>query len=161
MQENILVHNSIMTPDGTILVSRHRHDFVYHTDKNGHRYCLDGGLDYIRMSYPEFKPSLFKKVLKWLGFPISNNLMPTNLCAYIGDPICKLRQVVSRGGRGINGDEPLRYVLLKDINDSWLDNIISYEEEFRPYNLYLPVYREEKRYREVNKIKVEDDTSKD
>jgi hypothetical protein len=36
--------------DGTILQSKHRHDYVSHTDANGEFYFVDGGLEYIRHS---------------------------------------------------------------------------------------------------------------
>ncbi len=38
-----IILNSIRTPDGTILVSEHEHDFVRYTDKNGLKYAIDGG----------------------------------------------------------------------------------------------------------------------
>ena len=38
------------TPDGTILESKHRHDYVTHLDANGKEYMLDGGLAYVRSS---------------------------------------------------------------------------------------------------------------
>lgn len=48
------VTNAIKTPDGTVLQSRHRHDFVTHHDiKSGERYILDGGLEYKRTSMNE------------------------------------------------------------------------------------------------------------
>ena len=40
--------NKIRTPDGTIIESKHQHDFVCHTDANGKRYCVDGGKSYLR-----------------------------------------------------------------------------------------------------------------
>ncbi len=43
-----LIRNAIQTPDGTILESRHIHDYVCHTDKNGHYYAVDGGLSYLK-----------------------------------------------------------------------------------------------------------------
>jgi len=43
-----VLYNAIQTPDGTILVSRHRHDFVSYKDKNNNYYAVDGGHDYTR-----------------------------------------------------------------------------------------------------------------
>lgn len=126
--EKQLLHSSIRTPDGTILTSRHRHDYVTHLDKNGETYILDGGIDYIRASINVEKAE--------------------DLSLYSDDAHEKLREVVSRGGRGKNGDEELKYVLLKDIDDEWLQAIIEYEELNRPNNKYLPVYREEVKFRE-------------
>jgi len=44
----MLLKNSVRTPDGTEIVSRHRHDMCCYTDKNGKRYCIDGGNNYFR-----------------------------------------------------------------------------------------------------------------
>ncbi len=46
----MIIQNAIQTPDGTILVSRNRHDFQTHLDKNGSRYGVDGGLDYFKIT---------------------------------------------------------------------------------------------------------------
>lgn len=43
-----LIRNSIRTPDGTVLESTHVHDYRTYTDKNGHTYMVDGGLEYLR-----------------------------------------------------------------------------------------------------------------
>ena len=45
-----ILSNRMRTPDGTILESKHRHDYVTHLDANGREYMLDGGLDYVRGS---------------------------------------------------------------------------------------------------------------
>ena len=128
--EKQLLHSSIRTPDGTILTSKHRHDYVSHLDKNNETYFLDGGAEgYIRTSINVEKAE--------------------DLSLYSDDAHEKLREVISRGGRGKNRDEELKYVLLKDIDDEWLQAIIEYEELNRPNNKYLPVYREEVKFREL------------
>lgn len=46
----MILVNKIQTPDGTILESKHRHDYVSHTDANGEYYMVDGGKDYLKRS---------------------------------------------------------------------------------------------------------------
>lgn len=43
-----IIYNAIQTPDGTILISKHGHDMVMYTDKNGKQYGVDGGQNYLR-----------------------------------------------------------------------------------------------------------------
>lgn len=133
-KDRALLVNSLQTPDGTILVSRHRHDYVSHEDKvTGTTYAVDGGLDYIRWN-------------------IGGDY--TNLCVYSDYPHEKIRKGVERGGRGINGDEPLEYVTIDKINDDWLAAIIVYEEKYRPDNFYLPIFRDEVEYRKEHNITI-------
>lgn len=48
---SLILRNAIVTPDGTVLVSKYRHDFVSHVDKvTGKRYFVDGGSSYMRTS---------------------------------------------------------------------------------------------------------------
>lgn len=44
-----------------------------------------------------------------------------------------------RGNRGINGDQPLKWVRLCDMSNEWLEAIIirSYVISLFPYNLYI------------------------
>ena len=125
--EKQLIYSAVRTPDGTVLESKHRHDYVSHLDTNGETYILDGGCDYIRRSI--------------------NKVEAKDLSLYDDAPHEQIREVISRGGRGVDGTEPLKYVLLKDIDDDWLEAIISYEQKLRPNNKFLQIYLAEKEFR--------------
>jgi hypothetical protein len=129
--ERQLIYSAIRTPDGTILESKHVHDFVTHLDKNGETYMLDGGVqDYIRRSV--------------------NIEEAEDISLYSDAPHEQIREVISRGSRGKSGREPLTYIKLKDIDDEYLEALIEYEEANRPNNRYLPFYKQEKIYRDEN-----------
>lgn len=53
MEERQLLYNAIQTKDGTILHSKHQHDFIYYLDKSGEKYILDGGNSYRRIMGPK------------------------------------------------------------------------------------------------------------
>lgn len=46
----------MQTPDGTVITSYHRYEFVSHNDANGLRYFVDGGLEYARRSLHKNTP---------------------------------------------------------------------------------------------------------
>ena len=56
MEKARIVSNRILTPDGTILESMHRHDYVTYEDANGLEYMVDGGLDYLRRNVHDDAP---------------------------------------------------------------------------------------------------------
>ena len=116
-----------MTPDGTILESKHRHDHVSHTDSNSEYYSNDGGLDYFHRTV--------------------NEIPAKDLSLYDNASHEQIRKVITRGSRGKSGREKLRYILLKDIDDEYLQAIIDYEQELRPNNRFLPIYLAEKEFR--------------
>ena len=126
--EKQLIYNAIKTPDGTILVSYHRHDYKSYVDANNETYVIDGGLDYVRTSV--------------------NSVPAESLAVYDDAPFEVIREYLHRGGRGEDGKQELKYVALKDINDDWLENLIKYEEEVRPNNPYLKFYKQEKEWRQ-------------
>jgi len=106
MCEKELLVNRIQTPDGTILTSTHRHDYVTHIDKNGETYMLDGGTDYVRTSI--------------------NKEPAVNISIYTDSPFEEIRNNLVRNAA--NG----RQVLLKDMTVQHLYNCIiykSYENE--------------------------------
>lgn len=47
MDEKRIIYNAIRTPDGTVLHSKHTHDFIKHKDANGKTYYIDGGNAYL------------------------------------------------------------------------------------------------------------------
>jgi hypothetical protein len=132
--EKELIYNAIRTPDGTVLVSYHRHDYKTHLDANGEEYMIDGGTDYIRTNV--------------------NKIPAESLALYDDAPFEQIREVIHRGGRGKNTDEPLKYVKLSEVNDNWLQAIIDYEEELRPNNRFLQYYKQEQQWRQQLNLKV-------
>jgi hypothetical protein len=125
--EKILIRNAIRTPDGTVLISRYRHDYSSHTDANGDYYSNDGGLDYQHRTV--------------------NKIPAEDLSLYNDAPHEQIREVLERGGRGADGKQPLKYIKLSEIGDEYLQAIIEYEEELRPMNKYLPIYKQEQKFR--------------
>lgn len=127
LYEKHIIYSAIRTPDGIILESKHRHDYVTHLDKNGEEYMLDGGLEYTRRSI--------------------NKEEAKDISLYSDAPHKQIREKISRGSKGKSGREELKYILLKDIDDEYLQSIIDYEELNRPQNKYLPIYRAEQKFR--------------
>ena len=104
--EKQIVLNSIQTPDGTILISHHVHDYVTHLDENKELYCVDGGTSYLKRS--------------------SNIEYYKDLSVYADDDFELVRVSMERGSRGINSDEPLKWVKLADMSDEHLKAILVY-----------------------------------
>ena len=121
-----LIRNAIQTPDGTILESRHRHDYQKHTDKNGKIYMVDGGLDYIRCSVHSDQIDLFK---------------------YSNEPHTAQRHIVKWGTYGINGDQPLKYVSVADMDTAHIGNVL-HSQNISP--VIKECMKKELRYRTEN-----------
>ena len=114
-----ILSNRMRTPDGTILESLNRHHYVTHLDANGKEYMLDGGLDYVRRSI---------------------NGGEQLLTVYSDDPHEMIRDVVKWGTYGKNGDEPLKYVAIADLDPYHLRAILDTQQKtMRPalYNVML------------------------
>ena len=105
MQRN-LIYSAWRTPDGTILHSRHRHDYQEHFDAVSKEwYILDGGNDYIRCSV--------------------NQVPAEDLALYSDDPHEKIREVFIWKSYGKNFSQPEGvYTLLKDLTDEHLAAIL-------------------------------------
>ena len=100
-----IVSNRIRTPDGTILESMHRHDYVTYVDANGKEYMVDGGLDYLRRNVHDDAPY-------------------EELSVYDDALHVEIRNVFKWGTRGKDGKQPLTYVPLKDLTTEHIEAIL-------------------------------------
>ena len=98
-----LIRNAIQTPDGTIIESTHRHDYVTHTDANGKEYMVDGGLSYIRRSA---------------------NGDEIDMSLYNDQPHEVQRDVLTWGTYGIDGNQPLQYKTIADMDTGHLEAVV-------------------------------------
>lgn len=128
--ERHIVSNRIQTPDGTILISKHRHDFNIHDDENGARYGVDGGLSYLK----RMGPHNYKE-----------------MSVYSDDPFEKVRECLYRGTRGKDGQQPFKYVLLKDMEEDHINATITHiheQDQAKQLDWYLTLLRTELWYRQ-------------
>ena len=124
-----ILSNRMLTPDGTILESKHRHDYVTHLDANGKEYMLDGGLDYVRSS-------------------ANGDEQYLTICS--DDPHEVLRDAVKWGTYGKNGDEPLKHVAISDLDPYHLRAILDTQQKtMRP--ALAKVMQDEVEYRDALK----------
>ena len=100
---NSLIRNAMQTPDGTILESTHRHDYKTHTDANGKEYMVDGGLDYLRRSIHDDQ---------------------IDLSEYDDAPHERQRELLTWGTYGINGDQPLQYKTIEEMETGHLEAVV-------------------------------------
>ena len=126
-----LIANKWQTPDGTILWSKHRHDYVSHLDLNGEYYFVDGGNDYIRQSI-----NISTQQLK-------------NLCVYDdGTFECHRNNIC--WGRNYNSNGELlsetEYIPIKDLTDDHIWAILTTQKNMS--NSYRRLMEEEIIYRE-------------
>lgn len=120
MEENRkIIANCVMARDGTIIQSMHRHDYKTYTN-DGNTIVADGGKDYLRHS-----------------------LEGIDMTVYEDDHFEVIRRFFCRGGRGVDGTEPLTYTPLFRMSDEWLKAVIEYD----PNNYYNKFYEMEIKYR--------------
>jgi len=89
-----ILSSQLKTPDGTILESFHRHDYVTHKDANGKEYMLDGGCAYIKRSI---------------------NGDEELITVTTADSHSVIREAVTWGTHGKNGDEDFKRVKLANM----------------------------------------------
>lgn len=98
------VRNAIRTPDGTVIYSRHRHDYQTHVDANGKEYMVDGGLDYLRRNFHDDAPY-------------------EELSVESSQPFEVIREALEWGTFGKEGKGPLHYVRLSELGNNHIESI--------------------------------------
>ena len=133
MTDDRIIYNALKTPDGTIIKSRHRHDYVTHTDKNGKEYMIDGGLDYVRSSA---------------------HADQEYLTVSMDDGHDKVREALTWGTFGKNGDEPYRQVKLREMSNAHIQACL--DTQPRMYKQFRTAMENELAYRKEQNIIIED-----
>lgn len=108
-----------------MLESRHRHDYKSYMDQNGEYYSVDGGLDYVRRSL--------------------NKVPARDACVYSDAGHEEIRERLKWGTYGINRDEPLHWILLKQMTTEHIEKILETQKHIRPY--VKVVFENELKYR--------------
>lgn len=134
-EDYTILFNAIKTPDGTILSSRHRHDYVEYEDtKTGKLYGVDGGADYFRR--------------------IGDVSDCEDLSITDKTPISEIRQKFHWGSYGVNGDEPLKMIRMLDMSNSHIKAIL--ENVFKgKKSTFKSWFESELKFREENNIEIE------
>ena len=128
---NRIIYNAIRTPDGTVLESRHVYDYKTHTDKNGEVYMVEGGLEYL--------------------LPSCNTHTAEELAVYLEDGHEAVREVATWGSYGKNGDEPLKYILIKDMTEEHIQNCLNNCYRMHPH--YREAFENELQWRKNGGVK--------
>lgn len=118
--ERLLIYNAIQTPDGTVLVSRYRHDYNSHKDKNGFTYSVDGGMSYVRR-----------------GFEV-NSPNAKELSCYIPDtPFEEAVKLAAWGSYGKNGNEKLHYIPICDMETKHIEIILKTQKPMEQIKILM------------------------
>lgn len=132
MENRIILNRAKCNKCDDIITSYHRHDYV--SCKCG-AVAVDGGTEYLKRTGE-----------------ISD---VTEMSIYSSAPYETIRENYHRGGRGINGDQPLTWVPLSKMNDEWLAACITYNEERGMGDSFAnKMYSKEIEYRKENNIKI-------
>jgi len=110
---NRILRNALQTPDGTVLESKTRHDYKEYEDANGWVYMVDGGLDYIRRTVHKQAPAI-------------------DLTLTEAEPHFFLRDYVTWGTYGKEGDEPLSYKTIADMETEHIQAVLDTQRGMYP-----------------------------
>lgn len=127
-----IVYNSVTCQEcNKTIVSYHKHD--YKTCLCPNNAMVDGGTDYLRYGAKDMsKIKIF--------------------AVYADDNFQIVRKFATRGGRGKDGKEPLKYVAIADMNDNWLEAVLDYGGA----DWHLDLIRQEIEFRKNNEISIKE-----
>lgn len=120
------LYNAIKTPDGTILESHHRHDYVFHRDANGRSYAVDGGHDYLKRSC---------EIMDY-----------EELSLTIEDSHSKLREVFGWFSYGKTGKEKRHKILLKNMDTDHILAVLDTQKQIKGTDVET-LFRNELKFR--------------
>ena len=106
-EEQIILNRAKCLACGDVITSYHVHDYI--TCSCG-KLSVDGGSNYLKRSY-------------------NDATLVEEMSIYSDAPYEIIRENYCRGGRGENGDEPLKWVPLSQMSNKWLHNCITYNDE--------------------------------
>lgn len=135
MNEPKLLANRIITPDGTMLQSKHRHDYVTYIDANGKEYMVDGGIAYCRRIEYDDAPY-------------------TEASVYDIDPHEVIRDAFCWGTRGKGGRDPVQYKPISSLSNLHIHNIRMTQSHIG--EVIGKVFADEEFYRRDKGIVIED-----
>ena len=121
-----IISSRLQTPDGTVLHSQHRHNYVTHTDANGKEYMLDGGCEYIRCS---------------------DNGDEKLLTVYTDDDHEVIRESAVWGTYGKDGHQPFKYVTVSQMSTEHLQACLDTQKKTMRPAMYK-VMQNELEYRD-------------
>ena len=122
--ESRILLNRIKTPDGTILTSYNRHNYVEYKDTLTKEVLMvDGGTDYLRRNVGTYE----------------------ELSVYDDGSHLTRRSAVHWGTRGKDGRQPLVYKPIKDLDSDHIEAILKTQHQISDF--YREVFMEELKYR--------------
>lgn len=111
MQASHLIANRWQCPDGTVLQSLHRYDYVSHKDViTGEECFVDGGIFGVIRTSCDLK----------------------SLCVYSNDPHELQREFFHWGSRGKDGKQPLTWIAVKDMTAEHIESCIETRDRIAP-----------------------------
>jgi len=158
MEEKRIILNRIQTPDGTILVSEHVHDYKTHIDTNGLEYMVDGGTEYLRRSVHTTPLSFLQKawiwIKGWFGYIYNDPLAYKEMSIYSDTSFEIIRDTFTWGTYGKDGKQPLKRVKLSCMSNDHIKNVLANERNGSKWVREL--MNQELIYRKQNHFVVED-----